>query len=306
MQVDDKVKLAISLCNRDAGKLYQFNYLYPFTTENISAYIDMFDLKDKSSLVVGSSCDQVFNAILRNSKNITLCDVCPFTREYFYLKVALIKLLNREQYLKFLCYNDYPIIFFKNKWVFDKSVFDTIYPYLNIIDSEVAYFWEQLFKKINGSEIRKKLFVSDECSYKELNIMNRYLRSDDAFNTLSDKIDDVNIEFLLGDIFDVSINKKYDNIFLSNIATYYKLDKFKTLFLKLNNNLNDNGSMLVSYLYDTDVNIFSNNSIYNLNQVRRVLSDKLTLSSFVGSRGLFVNSCDFKDSVIIYKKVKKI
>ena len=30
--------------------LHSFNKIYPFTTENISGYIDLFDLKDKSHI----------------------------------------------------------------------------------------------------------------------------------------------------------------------------------------------------------------------------------------------------------------
>ena len=57
------------------GKLYyisEFSKIYTFTTENISGYIDYFDLDNKSLLTVGSSGDQVLNAFYNVSKyNLT-------------------------------------------------------------------------------------------------------------------------------------------------------------------------------------------------------------------------------------------
>ena len=63
-----------------------FQRLYPFTTENIAGYIDKFNLKGKSLLTVGSSADQVINAIYKGSKDITLYDVNIFAKYYYYLK----------------------------------------------------------------------------------------------------------------------------------------------------------------------------------------------------------------------------
>ena len=41
-----------------------FFCLYPFTTENINGYLPYFELKGKSLLTVGSSCDQAINACI--------------------------------------------------------------------------------------------------------------------------------------------------------------------------------------------------------------------------------------------------
>ena len=70
---------------RAKGKLVtidadRFSWIYPFTTENINGYIDMFDLKDKSLFTVGSSGDQAINAILKGCKDITVLDINPFTK----------------------------------------------------------------------------------------------------------------------------------------------------------------------------------------------------------------------------------
>ena len=54
---------------------HTFDKMYPFTTENISGYIDNFDLEGKSLLTVGSSCDQIYNASLKGCKDITILDI---------------------------------------------------------------------------------------------------------------------------------------------------------------------------------------------------------------------------------------
>ena len=42
-----------------------FFRLYPFTTENIDGYMDVFDVSGKKSLSVGSSGDQGINLAMR-------------------------------------------------------------------------------------------------------------------------------------------------------------------------------------------------------------------------------------------------
>ena len=84
----------------------RFSKIYPFTTENIAGFIDFFDLKDRSLLTVGSSGDQPINAALKGCKDITVVDVNPLTRYYYYFKVATILSLKMEELLKFLNYLD--------------------------------------------------------------------------------------------------------------------------------------------------------------------------------------------------------
>ena len=100
--------------------------IYPFTTENISGYIDKFNLKDKSLLTVGSSGDQVINAILKGCKDITLLDINPYTKFYYYLKVASILTLNLDEFMAFLRYKDYPEVFVDNKNVFNIETWNKV------------------------------------------------------------------------------------------------------------------------------------------------------------------------------------
>ena len=95
----------------DLSEYGKFFWIYPFTTENINGYIDLFDLKDKSLLTVGSSADQAIIANLKDCKDITILDINPLTKYYFNLKKAGILTLGYEEFCKFFCYIDYPKVF---------------------------------------------------------------------------------------------------------------------------------------------------------------------------------------------------
>lgn len=68
----------------------KFQKVYPFTTENISLYMNEIDMSDKSVLTVGSSLDQTFNAILKGASDVTVLDVNKKTKNFFELKKDLL------------------------------------------------------------------------------------------------------------------------------------------------------------------------------------------------------------------------
>ena len=85
---EERLLKAIRLCAgayvEDRAKI--FIRIYPFATENISGYLPFFSLKNKNVLTVVSSSDQAIELALKDTKEITILDICPFTKEYFYLK----------------------------------------------------------------------------------------------------------------------------------------------------------------------------------------------------------------------------
>ena len=85
---------AKSLCEGDYRYIKDYCRIYTFTTENISGYLEYFDLKDRKLLTVGSSGDQVLNASFYGAKDITLYDINSFSKFYLYLKIAAIITLN--------------------------------------------------------------------------------------------------------------------------------------------------------------------------------------------------------------------
>ena len=124
----DKLERARDKCSGWAISypFHTFDKIYPFTTENISGYINQFDLENKSFLTVGSSCDQVINASLKGCKDITLLDICPYTQDYYYLKTTAIEELDYDDFLKFLCHKGYYGVLLDNFNALNKKSFSKL------------------------------------------------------------------------------------------------------------------------------------------------------------------------------------
>lgn len=307
--VSDRIDLAKSMIENEIIKYSQFNYLYPFTTENIDGYLDYFDLKDKSLLTVGSSGDQVFNAILSGCKDIKLVDICPFSKYYFYLKMAALMTLSREEYLKFFSYRISPVVLIRNNGTFDKKTFERVNEYLRKIDLEISYFWRELFNNYKGKTIRKSIFNSDECTMRVNCLMNRYLHNDEEYQSLRDKIGNANVSFECKNIFEYDDSRKYDNIFLSNILAYSNLKSYAKLFQLMKKYLADDGKMMFSYAYDTDCfDIYIDDCFgrYSKKEIEEAIDEPLEFISFIGNSGKFINDPRQTDTIITYRKVKKI
>ena len=306
MGIDEKIKLALQEC----GGIWcydidnKFKYMYPFTTENIGGYIDQFDLKDKTLLTVGSSGDQVLNAILSDCKDISVIDLCPFVKEYYYLKKAAIKVFGREEYLKYLCYYRYNNGH-NNQNAFCKYEYNRLKEVLNTYDQEVAYFWNVLYNHYKGLRLRKRLFSFDETDAKYLSVFNKYLVSDIDYLELRDKIDKANVSFSIGNLFEADILKKYDYINLSNIVDTCSFEKFKNLIVKMIDSLDENGILLIAYLYLVSIDEYSSNKRLMIEKFKSILPDDFTSFSFNSVSGI-IHGTDSKDSIVTYKKVKKI
>lgn|SRR5574344_365180 len=280
-----------------------FDTVYPFTTENINGYINKFDLKDKKLLTVGSSGDQVLNSIVVGSKDITLIDINPYAKYYLGLKKGALNVLDKQQFMDYFHYkntNDY------NYKVFDYTVYLKIAPYLT---DEEKLFWDTLYKEYSGIDIRETLFSMDEDDIDVIKEMNTYLKYNN-YDILKKNIKDCHINFINSNIKD-DITGKYDYIFLSNIAAYIDamyegnvLEEFKKTIDKLSNNLDDNGAILLAYLYDYEYftkYIPSKKYIYDLNKVNKVFNNKVKLYSFDGINNIYNNS-KTKDAILVYKK----
>jgi len=285
---------------------HYFSDIYPFTTENITGYINKFNLNNKSLLTIGSSGDQVINASLFGCKDQTVIDICPYTKFYFYLKKSALLTLNYNEFLKFFCYKDFPKVFEDNKNVFNIKLYKKIYPVLRLLDYESFLFWDELFSLFDPITIRKQLFSTDEDRIRVLKRMNLYLKNKQLFNDASKSIKNITPNFIIDDIYNISINKKFDNIFLSNLGQHYSVNELENLLNKLSFNLNDNGKMLGCYLYKTTKDTEYREEwaeIYNLDKTFKVLNKYITsFESFIGTKGILHKTNDWKDSVLIYQK----
>ena len=304
MNYEKKLYLAINRCQQTYLDNWKYFYsIYLFTTENIAGYIDYFDLNDKSLLTVGSSGDQILNAILKGCHNITLLDINPFVKYYYYLKASAILNLNIDEYLSFFKHKDYI-----NKNAFNVNALNQVQETLKEINYESYLFWNHLSELCEPSAIKKQLFFFNECDTKRIIGSNPYLLNKENYELLKEKVSSIEPTFITKDIFKYNLNEKYDNIWLSNIAIYLtRYDTIDELLIKYYNLLNENGTILYSYLYQ--INDINNNyeklnsSVYNLDYFfDKYQSFNPQLISFRGVYNLTNNTQKEKDGVLILKK----
>lgn len=288
-----------------------FNHIYPFSTENIKGYYSQLNLKDKDILTIGASGDHTINLELEGVKSVDYFDINPFTKYYYELKIAAIKALKYEEFLEFFCYNDYPKTFKKNNKTFSIELYRKITMFLK---DDTKIFWDSLYLDSTGIDIRKSsLFSNDEEPLKVIKKANSYLQKEN-YELLKNKIS-LEPYFYQSNVTELfkNLNKKYDIIMLSNIAQYIEkmfnknhLEELKKIILKLETNLNEDGIIIVSYLYDFYERYDFNKIpiIYNLEKVKQIIG-KLDIIEFDGIQTLkFLTSNNIKDGILIYKKTK--
>ncbi len=245
-----KLQLAQDITDRNINLFTdRYQRIYPFTTENVAAYTSLFDLQDKSLLTVGSSLDQAINAALCGCTDITVLDLCPFTREYFYLKKAAIKTLSKEEFERFFAFRHYRYNMFDNNKPFDKDLFEILSQQLKEEDQQSYDFWSQLFTTRRRKNIRKNLFSYDEHRLSQLRISNLYMQDEESYQLTRHSLDAVNISFETGNILTHPISRTYDNIFLSNIASTYDMNEIDKLLEITLPHLSEEGQLLICYIY---------------------------------------------------------
>lgn len=303
MDVNHLIYKAKSLCDGRYTYVKEFGKIYTFTTENISGYIDYFDLKNKSLLTVGSSGDQILNAYLKGCRELTLFDLNEFAEVYTHLKIAAIATLNYYEFQTFffrLGLNEY-----ENKEMFSKEIYTKIKPFLKKSNYEAYMFFDEIINNYDKDQIRFSLFNDNEYRNSVIKDFNDYLKNEQNYNTLKSIINDISFKYINGNIFTTKLNEKYDNIFLSNICTYNSLKRLKKLLETLKeNNLNLDGSILLGYLWNIGYNsdYYEDNwkEIYKMPVTREVLKDYITESHTLYSKAEVLRGTN--DLVLIHRK----
>lgn len=273
----------------DNHKVDFFN-LYSFTTENISGYIPYFDLKGKNLLTVGSSSDQVINACISGCEDITIYDICPLTKYFYYLKLASLLRLSRDEFLNFLCKTNYKNNRKYNPHLLTKGTFNKIKNILKTIDYESYYLWDYIFKKYNRSQI-ERLFREDINDLESIIYCNTYLKNDYNYDQARKRLANVSFDFLVGDISSIEMDRKFYNIWLSNVAQYLYRDRLIQMVSNNTKILDDNGKMLICYFWNTSMTVRG----FPIEELINIKADKIIIP------GIFNYD---KNSVLVYKKNK--
>ena len=148
--------------------------------------------------------------------------------------------------------------------------------------------------------VREYLFSKDEHPYSILKESNLYLQSESNYNEVKDKIKNLRPELINPNIIEVNLDKKFDNIWLSNIACYLQRSELKKATDKFSDNLNDDGQLLISYLYSNCM--YTSHSLKS--NLRLLKEYSPSFYSFKGVGGIKYDDTDIKDTVLIYQKKK--
>lgn len=304
--LEENLESAIKTCETGIWQHGEYSRAYAFTTENISEYVKLFDLKDKSLLTVGSSGDQVLNAYYEGARDITLYDINKYAEYYTYLKIAgIMTLTYREFRLFFLLHGDG---IFYNRHMFNKEAFKRMKPTLRLLNYEAFLFFDELFSLFKSEEIRNRLFEDDESRKKVIYGFNNYLHNEASYNKMKEIIRGISFKYINGDIFQDQIPTQYDNIFLSNLSNVKPFKEYKQLLQRLDEeHLKNGGSMQIAYLWDIyfDETYYAKEwfEIYKLPIIKKELSHYLTEAHDVMSgRDILWREKNKRDLVLIYRK----
>lgn len=214
------------------------SFIYKKTNEKLNEFIDLLLNKDKVLSVIGSG-DQILNTLLTKPSKIDAFDISVFPKFFLKLKIASIKSLSRDEYIKF---------FFSTTETFLDEYYDDLYfdKIRKELDIEAEDFWTYLFQYNDWYDIYNSTLFSSESVFEEQAIIqNKYLDNDEYYH-LRDILQSVQINYIESNLLDLKINDTYDLIYLSNILEYVKksayFDKIDELSVK-------NKGIIISYIF---------------------------------------------------------
>ena len=233
------------------------SFIYRMLNEDINLYRKYLK-NSRRILSVISSGDQIIESITSEKKVIDCFDISKYPKYYLMLKIAAIKSLKKEDYIKLFI--ESPLTTLDE--YYDDLYYDNIRNYLNGIYKE---YWDALFNHTDWYEIfESSLFQSDSIQYNFIYKSLNYLK-DENYYKLRENIDNAKLNFYEGDIFTLSrsLKNKYDLVYLSNIIDYSNKNDYIKLLSQFN--LNDNGIVL-SYIFS---NVKKYSEFFNMCKVKK-------------------------------------
>ena len=244
----------------------------------------------KTALLPTSSGDHQLEAILKGITDITNYDINKLAKYFAKLKFAAIKSLKKDEYIKYM-YED----------ILNKEILSYIKDYL---DDNTYQYWNELFTKCTKDDIYFRLFKKmgiyskngevinniDFSKYCALNFCS-YLEEDN-YKKVQEKLDSVKMNYIDSDILEIKekLDRNYDFINLTNIHQNINTNpfrdgalKFSKACLDLIEYLNDDGKILLNYLYKNnkkDLKKYSNKSIHYAHFLHLLLFSAYGKSSF--------------------------
>lgn len=257
MFADKDFDMALDKLYNDSYTKYGIDCVYPFTNENMRGIFRHLLVKGKKVATVGSSGDQLLNAVYYGAKEVTLIDGNEFAIPFVMLKIAGIKNLSLEEFNQYMTAENILSSEFYSKISHD-------------IDPEYRMFWDDIM--LNGAntlEYRMKLFNTSFQFYSgrrrggsiPCSVLSEMYENESTYSELREKLRECKLNFILADLSDFpqELQDGYDVILLSNVADYIyepmshrKIgSRFFDVVKELEQNcLNPGGRMQVHYEFD--------------------------------------------------------
>ena len=291
----------------DVGHLDKFfgkySKLYLMTTENIAGILNNVTTSGKKVLTVAGSGDHVLESVLHGAEDITCFDINPFSFNQVDLKLAAIKSLSYEEFLKFFNIrklND------ENRF-FDHTLFEKLSSNLN---DQSCNFYSYLYDYYNNDvkKIKKNIYYNFLYNLNHMKTMCNYLKKENYYE-VKDRIDDTTINYLESDFRKLrnNLNNKYDLILLSNINDYidelygnFYISEFYNNVMELTNNLNSFGTIQIAYFYTHLDYPMRANDLY----IKEIRDKYFSICDTVEVDAYDDIATDtiYKDKVLLYKK----
>ncbi|MBQ7352137.1 MAG: DUF3419 family protein [Clostridia bacterium] len=221
--------------------------VFAFSNENLSQMLRDFDFKGKKVLTVGSSGDQMFEAVLRGASEVTIIDANPMTQPFVELKMAGIETFEMEDFYEYMT----------REKIFDPHMYRKV---SHLLSDRAKEFWDSIMLDIDHSDIGVNMkataaFAQTGFSSKGKDFCS-YFESKANYDRLRRYLKRCKINFIQAELSDfekVLKDNKYDYILLSNIEDYVDVDEFFANMTKLGHkNLNKNGVMQVYYVFQNN------------------------------------------------------
>ena len=291
------------------GEFVYYDKVYPFTNENIKAYLASFDFSDKKrALSVLSSGDHPFNLISKGITDVDTFDINRLTEYYALgLKRAMIMKYSYQEFIDICARLNRQMYSRPEEYAIEDIVFDVY----EDMDQKYRDFWigalDYVYSIKNKYQDPTPVIFHGTCGPFTYN--NDYLKDEESYNAFKEKLSRANITFNAMDIIDVPSfykDKKYDIALLSNILDYasdeygnkWHLKKLVRFITKMQSICNNDAEIVLHYLYLFDQAAIRPEDIRITPYIYYGDLKGFTLRKYKGhSKGM--------DSGIVLKKVRK-
>lgn len=247
----EKVIEYLSISGRLARDFKGYSKMYAMTTENISEFLNKYDLRNKKVLTVTGSGDQRYNCYLKGAKEVVCFDINPLAGLHVRLKDTAMQNLEYQDFLKFFGI----IIDDSGNCFLDKSIFNKI---KDSLDEDVYLLYDFIINHFKADPF-KRVYHDYNCDYNGMIEFDNYIIKDN-YEKLKSIMKDKDFKFLntnISSLPELLKGEKFDVILLSNISDYIDLvygndhmKMYKELIDRLVDNLYDNGIIQVGYVYN--------------------------------------------------------